>query len=858
MMKFVEHALQLMVSVIVIAGFTVACQPPRPDPKVIPEIPTVMAPAIPQPDAVQPFRSCWLYATLLNRRPANGLAATVNPPRISWPYLRDIVAEDIHDIPPNVFTLEIADTPDFEEPRVRVVDTPYNFYNALEPLPSGIWYWRVGYGAQPDTQWIEAHTFEIAEETPVWDRQFIHQAADRLRELQGPRTLPPGTSWEEWNERLASHSDTRLRHELLFREAERVMRLPWWNDMPEIDRLDRPTRTREERVRWVTMLKNLAVVAYCYRLSGDEQYAGALPRILHMATWPPGGLLSPENLGGQTKMPSQAPELFAVVYDWFRDDWTDEQREILQETVRWRLESMFFAPRAIVWQNGDNMRHFGLAYAAGSHPYQNLAWAIPAMLMLGGELDTVDELLTLSLHYLTGVTIPDGPEEGYNEGHGYSNEKAGSLLDAALVVEMLLPEAQQGRNPVLQNLVDWFAFLFSGPEELPWGDSWLGTSRGVGGENLLKLAMLTGSPLARDLWRQRGRGQYGANVRGLYSRPWFEFLAWEQYADKIEALPAAEIDDTLFLPVAGWIFAHSRPILTLDDYNQAVGMQFQMRPAGGYGHSFASDGSFAWFAHGALLSAGGGWRSWASLAYSRSPLSHNSLLIDGVGHTVVDPYQPQRAWTARPLAFEQGDGYTYWAADLTEGYRPQVEKVERVIRHVLLVEGQWFVLYDELVVNEPAYFTWLFHVHEDVSVELATDGFAYTVRDVNAEVRFANAPGSIEIRHAVGPEVYVNPDTGEDLLPADAERARSREEFRPFVDRSAGQQSLRVRNTQPASRFHFFSVLNAAPGEHPLPEVEVLDEKRVALQHPDGRTTLVSFDPASPGHFTIDPSIPLP
>jgi hypothetical protein len=838
-----------------------ACSPQAPSPQEAQE-PSLTEPkegiqapgeTLPSESALQPFNTGWNYSTILNRRPGDGLSVTVNPPRFSWPYLRDIVAEDIRNIAPTVFSLEIAADADFEEPQVRIEDTPYNFYNALAPLPPGTWYWRVGYGAQPNPEWSKVYSFVITGDTPVWDRSFIRGAADRLRGMSGSRTAPEGESWEEWNARLAAHPDTREQHEMLFREAERVMALPWWDEFPETDQLDRPTRTREERTRWVGMLKNLSVVAFCYRLSGDEKYAGALPRIIKMASWPRGGLLSPENLGGQTKMPSQAAELFAVVYDWFREDWSPEQRATLRETLRWRLQDMFFDPDNIVWQQGEErMRHFGLAYSAGSHPYQNFAWAVPAIVLMAGDLEIADTLLELSLHYLTGVTIPDGPEEGYNEGHGYSNEKAGTLLDAVLVVEMLLPEAGQGRNPVIQKLIHWFAFMFSGPEDLPWGDSWLGTSRNIGDENLRKLAMLTHSPLAKSLWVQRGKGEYGSNVRSGYGRPWFEFMAWDRYAESLEALPEAEIDDTLFLPEAGWVFAHSRPILSLEDYNQAVGMQFQMRPMGGYSHSYASDGSFVWFAHGALLSVGGGWRSWASLGYSRSPLSHNSLLINGVGHSVVDPYQPQRAWTARPLAFEQGEGFTYWAADLGEGYRPQIE-VDHVVRHVLFVEGRWFVIFDDLQVPEPARFTWLFHVQQDVPLGVEADGFQYTVDHVNAEVRFANVPGTLEIQHATGREAYVNPDSGEDFYPGDMERAKSRGIFSPFLTRPLNQHSLRVRNQEPSTSWQFLSVLNASPEDTPLPEIEMLDEKRVALHTPDGRRIVVSFSPAEPGDFTIDP-----
>ncbi|MCC5843506.1 MAG: DUF4962 domain-containing protein [Verrucomicrobia bacterium] len=840
-----------------------ACTPRRPSPvEADPPPETVESaedysvftgPLIPDAAALQPYNSSWDYSPILNRRPGDGMEVTINPPRFSWPYLPDILAEDIAVIPPNVFTLEIAADPAFADPAVRVKDTPYNFYNALEPLEPGTWYWRVGYGPQPELSWSAAQSFVVTEDTPVWDRAFIHSAAETLRGRTGSRTLPPGTDWRTWNDKIAEHPDTRMRHQLLLREADRVMALPWWDDMPESDLLGRGTRTREERTRWVGMLKNASVVAYAYRLTGDAKYAGAISRVLHMAAWPPGGLLSPENLGGQTKMPSQAVELFAAVYDWFRDEWNGEQREIMRETVRWRLEQTFFAPSAITWQNGDNMRHYGLAYSAGSHPYQNYAWALPAIMLMAGELEIADQLLELSLHYLTGVTIPDGPEEGYNEGHGYSNEKAGTLLDAALVVEILLPEVRQGLNPAIQNLVDWFAYMFSGPEVLPWGDSWLGTSRGIGDENLRKLSMLTGSPLANTLWRYRGRGEYLGNVRSLYNRPWFELLAWEIYKDKLDDLPPGEIGDTLFLPKAGWVFTHSRPILTLEDYNQAVGMQFQMRPRGGYGHSFASDGSFAWFAHGQVLSAGGGWRSWASLSYSRSPLSHNSLLVNGTGHDVVDPYQPQRPLAARPLAFEQGENFTYWAADLTPGYLPQAA-VERVHRHVLFVEGRWFVIYDELAAPEPSVFTWLFHVEPDVPMRVGTDRFRYEVNGVQAEVRFLQPSGSLRIEHARGRETYVNPETGEDHFPADIERVKSRDIFSPFLNRPHFGHSLRVRNAEPARSFHFLSVLNAAEADGELAAVEPAGEKRLRLQCPDGSRITISFDPARPGDLTVDPA----
>lgn len=86
---------------------------------------------------MQSYNSAWQYPTILNWRPGDGLEVNVNPPRFSWPYLPEIVAGDLRGIRPTVFSMEISADASFAAPIVRVEDTPYNFFNALEPLAPG-------------------------------------------------------------------------------------------------------------------------------------------------------------------------------------------------------------------------------------------------------------------------------------------------------------------------------------------------------------------------------------------------------------------------------------------------------------------------------------------------------------------------------------------------------------------------------------------------------------------------------------------------------------------------------------------------------------------------------------------------
>ncbi len=61
---------------------------------------------------------------------------------------------------------------------------------------------------------------------------------------------------------------------------------------------------------------------------------------------------------------------------------------------------------------------------------------------------------------------------------------------------------------------------------------------------------------------------------------------------------------------------------------------------------------------------------------------------------------------ARFLRHGSGEGFHYFASDLTECY---VEPLERFVRHGVMVDGKYIVLLDDLVSPEPAEFTWRMH-----------------------------------------------------------------------------------------------------------------------------------------------------
>lgn len=75
-----------------------------------PPAPTIVR--LPSADRLVPFRDSWIYQTILSFRPADGLPSKVNPPRFSWPYLKEVLVKEdtstdppTYPITPTVFTL---------------------------------------------------------------------------------------------------------------------------------------------------------------------------------------------------------------------------------------------------------------------------------------------------------------------------------------------------------------------------------------------------------------------------------------------------------------------------------------------------------------------------------------------------------------------------------------------------------------------------------------------------------------------------------------------------------------------------------------------------------------------------------
>jgi hypothetical protein len=248
-----------------------------------------------------------------------------------------------------------------------------------------------------------------------------------------------------------------------------------------------------------------------------------------------------------------------------------------------------------------------------------------------------------------------------------------------------------------------------------------------------------------------------------------------------------------------------------------------------------------------MLNHGGG-SSANQDAYAYHTMSHNTILVDGLGQA-----QPPSGMTSptygRIAGYEEGDGYVYMAGDVTRCYPEEpgayrrwglpidavyseraLPYLERFIRHILFVDGKYFVIYDDLQCSKPARYTWMYHILPEGPITFDQAGFTvdYTAVDVPVRLKHIYKPDAIELDNRRGEDALVNPFTGENYR-----------QFRKGDILCA--HNLWVTNAEPAEQWHFLSVIYPQPPGGEIPPIERVDDNTVSV---DGKT--ICFDPSSP------------
>ena len=781
------------------------------------------------------------YAHFLGFRPGDGQVCEVNPPRFSWPYVPEHIAPE-SPMPRTIFALQISRSANFANLEVDVSGFAYNFYNALPSLKGrGPWHWRVGY--QPPeggkVQWSAVRTFTIAPDAVEWDRTIINRMGEYLK--GHPRILFTRETWPQIRKLRDTDEISAEVFAHIIRSADGAMERSWWDEFPEDDqqRFRGGTTKFEGSKVYAQIGSGLLTVAFAHKLTGDPKYAGAKERLLKLASWAPGGFASPEGLGKvDAKNTTAITTQLGLYFDWFYDELSESERKVILDSLRWRIDHTL---NNYSWGRKGGINRGGISAFTSSHPFENTYWMLPGALATYEHLEVARDAVEVGLNFLTGVTNSMGPEEAWNEGMAYGGWKFGTTLEATMFAHLTVPELHLERNPFYRRIGAFFRHLTPlGLEFCSFGNNCVNPDiyRRNHNGNFRKLAYLIGDGRLMAGWEHCHQREGG--TRG-FSAPWIEYVL-PYYGEAPH--PALETEHNLLLPVAGWVLANTQPPSDPEAYDDAVGMLFHCRPRGGYSHSFFNENTFDIFAYGSVIASHSGGSSNRN-PHSRNSMSHNVVLIDGIGQR-QDKLDPAHPWAGRIAAYEESEDYVYWAGDATHAYQG-IPELRWAIRHVLFMRGRYFVIFDDLGLDptaDPARFSWLWHVRQDVPVEVAegeTPGIRYKVRGAEVLVSHLLGGGDLELVNLRDLGAYENPVTGENILGGTRTSVASK--ARGALG-GHGMNNVWVTNRTPAREYQFLAVvLPWREGDEP-PTLKLLGDRRFSVSWPGGPSDVIYFGPA--------------
>jgi hypothetical protein len=260
-----------------------------------------------------------------------------------------------------------------------------------------------------------------------------------------------------------------------------------------------------------------------------------------------------------------------------------------------------------------------------------------------------------------------------------------------------------------------------------------------------------------------------------------------------------------------------------------------------------------------MLNHGGG-SSANQDAFAYHTMSHNTILVDGLGQAQSSKGQQSPEY-GRIVGFARGKDYIYVAGDATRCYPHEpgeyrrwglpldkvyrqraADHLQRFVRHILFLRGKYFVIYDDLAASRPAEYTWLYHIRPEGGLSFDPAKFAveYRVGEVQVRLQHIARPGGLVLEDRRGLDAFVNPLTGED--------------YRPYrKDSILCAHNLWVTNQRPAKDWSFLSVVYPVPPGGSAARIQRIDDSSVRVGE-----DVICFNPASAAaaqaNLVIDPS----
>lgn len=584
---------------------------------------------------------------------------------------------------------EVYASPPLEDP-VHVPDVV---------LPEGAYTWAVdgmdAEGKVVDT-WPERR-FAIAPAALAQPWVAAERLLARVPESR-PRLLFLASEMDAVRAELDGARQSAFRH--LRASADKALALGPMGE-PDYDEIEDPAERRlayiqafwKEREHHEGGMRPLAMM---YLVSGEKKYAEVAKAILMEITeWDVEGISSVSAPYGDELglgIAKAAPQ----TYDWLYDYLSPEERRRVEENlaaradqILRRLERSDFLYTSAESHNGRLIAFLGeFAVCLPDHPRAPV-WLDYSM---RGQL-------TVFPHW-------GGPDGGWNEGIGY-----GSAYNNILLPPMVSISRATGfdlwQRPYFKEARQFFMYCIApGGELRPFGDGEQGATPTDGGSigSLLRFhAHKFNDPAVGWFAEHVLREKDGSPPDRTYIPDMFA------PAPGFDAKPEALAQDRAFRGI-GWAAMHS----DIADPGGDLFVLFKSSPYGSVSHSYADQNTYVVMKGGAALAAlsGAYWPSYGApfhADYTRHTVSKNGILVGGKGQIVRSS-----AAKGRLADFQTTGRIALATGDAQQAYG---ERLERFLRHVVVIKPSLILIADDLAAPDAAEFQWLLQARQEMELD---------------------------------------------------------------------------------------------------------------------------------------------
>ncbi len=622
---------------------------------------------------------------LLSPAPADGSTVHQNPPDLRW---RPEIADS--------YTLELCPSPDFTAPaRQTYAELRLNCLNPPQPLTPGVWYWRYRAANEDgDTSaWSVTRTFTLAPDavpfvlpaapiadlvTPEHPRLYVRR--DGLDAFRQRRNAEARDWWARFEPGLQRRLDAEPAAEPV--DAD-LTKLPKPIDLAYF-KVDGELRRAAGQVA-----DGLWTLAFAYLVSGEPRYAeGAKRYLLQVSRWDPAGATS---FASNDQVFRDIAIKSAMAYDWLYETLTPDERE--------RVQRHLLARGQVLYQRYATGAHNILDFPYDSHGQSNIGYLGLVALAVARDLPEAAGWLEYVVRVYANSFPPWGGEDGgWSQGVTYwkwscffAFQFADALRSAARIDLYQKPWFREN---------GWFKLYF----HPPWctlshfGDTHPAGVEAADANNLAHYGAVYGCP--EFLWYA---DRVGAPPDGS---PYGYFF----YDRTVTPRPPIAAPHARHAADTGWVAMHSA-LYRPDD----IMLFAKASPYGSQSHSHADQNSFVIYAFGEPLAIDSGYYPWYGSAHhvqwAQQTQAHNTILVNGVG-------QPIQDITARgqSLAFHGGSTFSYWLGDAAGAY---AGALTRFRRHILHLQPDRFLIFDDLAAPQPVRFQWLLHSLEAPALDTA-------------------------------------------------------------------------------------------------------------------------------------------